>query len=112
MDPDRTILCGSNAYDKKFYFNQEFSSLPDAVKQELQIMCVLYTEEISGILTLEYDNYGNLLFQVSAREDDYMFDEIGSDLKIKEIREKKKDLLEALETFYRVFYLGGDFQED
>lgn len=70
MDPDRTILCGSNAYDKKFYFNQEFSSLPDAVKQELQIMCVLYTEEISGILTLEYDNYGNLLFQVSAREDD------------------------------------------
>lgn len=41
-----------------------------------------------------------------------MFDEMGSDLKIKEIREKKKDLLEALETFYRVFYLGGDFQED
>lgn len=112
MDPDRTILCGSNAYDKKFYFNDEFKALPDSVKQELKIMCVLYTEEVGGILTLEYDNYGNLLFQISAKETDATFDEIGSDLKMKEMREKRKDLLDALETYYKVFYLGEDFEEE
>lgn len=112
MDPDRIILCGSNAYDKKFYFNEEFAVLPDSIKQELNIMCVLYTEEVGGILTLEYDSYGNLLFQVSAKEDDLFFDDIGSHMKIKEMKRKRKDLLEALETFYRVFYLGEDFDEN
>ena len=34
------VLCGANSYDQKYYLNQEFSALPDAVKQELQIMCV------------------------------------------------------------------------
>ncbi len=111
MDPDRTILCGSNFYEKKYYFNEEFNSLPEAVKQELQIMCVLYTEEIGGILTVEYDNYGNLLFQVSAQETNLYFDEIGSDLKIKKLRKEKKELLEALETYYKVFYLGEDLDE-
>lgn len=111
MNPDRTILCGSNAYEKKFYLNDEFSSLPETVKQELQIMCVLYTEEIGGILSLEFDNYGNLLFEVSTKENDFMFDEIGSALKIKEIQRTRRDLLEGLETFYKVFFLGEEFNE-
>lgn len=111
MNPDRTILCGSNAYEKKFYLNDEFSSLPETVKQELQIMCVLYTEEIGGILSLEFDNYGNLLFEVSAKENDFMFDEIGSALKIKEIQRTRRDLLEGLEIFYKVFFLGEEFNE-
>lgn len=111
MNPDRTILCGSNAYEKKFYLNDEFSSLPETVKQELQIMCVLYTEEIGGILSLEFDNYGNLLFEVSTKENDFMFDEIGSALKIKEIQRTRRDLLEGLEIFYKVFFLGEEFNE-
>lgn len=109
MDPDRTILCGSSAYEKKYYFNEEFSSLPDSVKQELQIMCVIYTEEVGGVLTLKFDNYGDLLFEAFAKEADSVFDDIGSHLKIKEIRSERKELLEALETFYKVFFLGEDF---
>ena len=49
------VLCGANSYDQKYYLNQEFSALPDAVKQELQIMCVWFTEDIGGILTLEFE---------------------------------------------------------
>ena len=41
-----------------------------------------------------------------------MYDEIGSVLKIKQLRQTKQELLEALEMFYRVFYLGGEFEED
>lgn len=35
---ENTVLCGANSYLQKFYFNQEFDSLPQEVKQELQIM--------------------------------------------------------------------------
>ena len=70
------ILCGSSSYEKIFYFNPEFDSLPKQIKDELQIMCVLFTEDVGGILTMEYDEKGNLDFQVISEEGDYLFDEI------------------------------------
>ena len=92
---DKVVLCGANSYEQKYYFNEEFQSLPQSVKDELHIMCVLFTEDVGGILTMEYDEKG-----------DYLFDEIGSVLKIKEYQETKKELLEALELYYRTFFLG------
>ena len=44
--------------------------LPDHVKKELQIMCVLYTEDVGGILTLEFDENGRLQFKTEALEAD------------------------------------------
>lgn len=106
MYQDKIVLCGASAYEQKYYFNQDFSSLPDAVKQELQIMCVLYTEDIGGILTLEFDEEGNLQFKTEALDADAMYDEIGSVLKIKQLQSEKRELLESLEMYYRVFFLG------
>ena len=106
MYQENVVLCGASAYEQKYYFNQDFSSLPDAVKQELQIMCVLYTEDIGGILTLEFDEEGNLQFKTEALDADAMYDEIGSVLKIKQLQSEKRELLESLEMYYRVFFLG------
>ena len=41
-----------------------------------------------------------------------MFDEIGSALRIKQLRKEKQELLEALELYYRVFFLGEDVSLD
>ena len=106
------VLCGANAYEKKYYFNPEFSSLPEQIQDELHIMCVMYTTEIGGVLTLEFDEEGELQFRVEALEADAMFDEIGSALRIKQIRKEKQELLEALELYYRVFFLGEDVSLD
>lgn len=111
MYKDKVVLCGASAYEQKYYFNQDFSVLPQQIKDELQIMCVMYTEEIGGILTLEFDEEGNLQFQVEALEADAMFDDIGSVLRIKELRKTKKELLESLELYYRVFFLGEGLEE-
>lgn len=108
MYQDDVVLCVSSSYDRKYYLNDSFSGLPQSIRDELQIMCVLYTEEIGGILTLEYSEDGTLYFQVNHDEGDLMFDEIGSVLKIKQIQEQKKDLLESLELYYKVFFLGED----
>ena len=105
---ETVVLCGANSYLQKYYFNPDFDSLPQEVKQELQIMCVLYTEDVGGILTLEFEEHGSLEFKVTSEEGDYLFDEIGSVLKIKQYQEEKRELLEALELYYRVFFLGED----
>ena len=49
-----------------------------------------------------------LEFKVTAPEEDYLFDEIGSVLKIKQYQEEKRELLESLELYYRAFFLGED----
>ena len=63
MYQENVVLCGASAYEQKYYFNQDFDSLPESIKQELHIMCVLYTEDIGGILTLEFDDNGSLQFK-------------------------------------------------
>ena len=44
-------------------------------------MCVLYTEDVGGILLVVYDEEGNLELKVEHEENDFAFDEIGSVLK-------------------------------
>ena len=34
MYQDNIVLCGASAYEQKYYFNEDFSSLPDHVKKE------------------------------------------------------------------------------
>lgn len=105
MYQEKIVLCGSSAYTKKFYLNEDFSGLPQSIKDELKIMCVLYTEDVGGVLTLLFDEEGRLQFQTSADEGDLLYDDIGSVLKIKQIQQKKPDLLESLEMYYKVFAL-------
>ena len=45
-------------------------------------MCVLFTEDVGGILTLEFDEDGNLLFRTEAAEADARFDEIADELSV------------------------------
>ena len=71
-------------------------------------MCVVYTEEIGGIFTLRFDDDGTLNMVTNAEENDLLYDEIGSVLKIKQLRRQKSELFESLETYFRVFFLGED----
>ncbi len=107
---ERMVLCGASSYEQKFYFNERFSALPESIRQELQVLCVLYTEDVGGVLTMEFDKEGNLRFRVTADEGDYLFDEIGSVLKIKQYQMEKRELLESLELFYRVFFMGQQIE--
>ncbi len=108
MYQNNVVLCASSAYEKKFYLNEDFKALPEQIQQELKIMCVLFTEDIGGVLSLEFDEEGTLLFKVDSDEGDYLYDEIGSALKVKELQRTKTELLEALEIYYKVFFLGED----
>lgn len=112
MSNQEVTLCASNAYNKKFYLNENFKGLPESIKEELQIMCVLYTEDVGGVLELIYDEDGNLEFRTSYEEGDYFYDEIGSVLKIKQYQNAKRELLESLETYYRIVFLGEGFDEE
>jgi len=111
MEED-VVLCGASVYTKKFYINENFEELPQAIKDELKILCVLHTEEVGGTIQLIFDEEGSLRVQTDAKESDLLFDEIGAALKVKDYQIKKRELFESLETYFRVVVLGEGFEED
>ncbi len=111
MMEEEIVLCAASSYERKFYLNPEFDALPESIRQELQIMCVMYTEDVGGVLMVVFDEEGRLELKVDREEDDFLFDEIGSVLKIKQIQQERRELFESLELFFRVFYLGEELPE-
>lgn len=109
---EEVVLCGASAYEQKYFLNPQFDALPEAIKQELQIMCVLYTEDVGGTFMVVYNEGGNLELRVDHKENDFSFDEIGSVLKIKQLQQTKTELFESLELFFKVFYLGEVLESD
>lgn len=107
-EKEEIVLCGASAYQKKYYLNRDFMGLPDQIKNELKIMCVLFTEDIGGIFQLVFDGDGRLNFRTSCDEGDLLYDDIGSGLKIKELQQTKQELLEGLELYFKLLYTGAE----
>ena len=103
MDKCEVVLCGANAYEQKYYFNWDFDKIPESIKEELHIICVLFTEEVGGIFTMGFDGDGELIMTTQASDEDYLYDDIGAGLLINKIRTTRQELLESLSLFYRVF---------
>jgi len=103
MEDNRVVLCGANAYDMKYYFNEQFNGIPDSIKDELHIICVLFTEEVGGIFTIVFEEDGTVSMETNAEEDDIYYDEISSGLLVGEIRRKRQELFESLSLYYKVF---------
>lgn len=100
MDENK-VLCGANFYEQKFYLNPFYENLPQSIKEELKIMCVLFVQEVSGIILLEFNDRGDLNIVVTAKDSDAYFDEIGSELKVRRLRKEKEELFAQLEKYYR-----------
>ena len=48
----------------------------------------------------------------TPEEIDAMYDDIGSVLKIKQLQTEKRELLQSLEMYYKVFFLGETIEDD
>ena len=104
----KVVLCGANAYEKKYYCNEQFAGIPDSIKKELHMICVLFTEEVGGIFTIEFEADGSVAMRTEFAPEDYLYDEVGSGLLVGEVRRKRQELFESLNLYYRVFILHED----
>ncbi len=102
------VLCACSAYERKYYLNPRFQSLPGQIQEELQILAVTMTEDVGGVFTMEFDEDGSLYLSATAKENDFTYDEIGSHLKIKQYQVRYADLMEELEQYYRSFFIEKD----
>lgn len=100
MSENRKILCAASYYEQKFYLNPVYDVLPQAVKDELKVICVSFVDEVSGIIILEFADTGSLRIVTTAADGDIYYDEIGREIKIRQLQKEKKELFEQLEEYY------------
>ena len=79
------------------------ADLTDERVQELQTMIGARTE-VSELVYVSAEE----TWQQFAEENDFLYDEIGSELKIRQIQREKAELLQSLESYYKVFFLGEE----
>lgn len=111
MSEKKTVLCGANAYEMKYYFNQDFDGIPESIKEDLHVICVLFTEEVGGIFTISFEEDGSIVMETNAEDDDIYYDEISSGLLVSEIRRNRQELFESLQLYYKVFILKENLED-
>lgn len=105
------VLCGANAYEEKYYFNPLFDKIPESIKEELRVICVLFTQEAGGIFTIGFDEDGEIDLQTLSEEDDITYDRVSAALLRGEIRRKRAEIFDMLMLYYRVIVKGEDAEE-
>ncbi|MBR1470510.1 MAG: hypothetical protein IJ600_02565 [Lachnospiraceae bacterium] len=110
---ERRVLCGASVYEQKYFFNEkEYGNLPESIKEELHILCVLFTEEVGGVFTLMFEEDGSITMQTEAADEDYLYDEVSAGLMVGEVRRQRREMFEALSLYYRVFILHEKLEDE
>lgn len=97
MDTDIVLAC-ADKYNKKYYFNQEYSVFPKEIKDRIKYILISFVERAGGTLSLEMDN-NELVFKTNILDSDIYYDEIESGLLINKIRNENRELLEKIYTY-------------
>ena len=66
---DGKVLCGASAEQLKYYFNPEFSRLPEAVQQELHDITVVMADRIGATFLMVFVPDGSLRRSVEVVDD-------------------------------------------
>jgi hypothetical protein len=106
---DKIVLCAASYYEHKFYFNDEsFSTLPNDVKREAQIIAATTAEKVRAIVSIGfYAQNGSVFVEIRSNGEDLDFDEIAAKYEVNKIQKSKKKFLNALSLWYRVTKLSA-----
>ncbi|MCI9338461.1 MAG: hypothetical protein HFH93_13165 [Lachnospiraceae bacterium] len=111
MKGKNLVLCAANAYEQKYYFNQQFNGIPESIREELRILCVLFTQEVGGVFAIAFEEDGSIVLETNADDDDITYDEVSSGLLVGEVRRRRQELFESLQIYYKVFVLREDVSQ-
>lgn len=100
---NRNVLLAISPYIKKYYFNEKYKELPKDIKNELIEVLAAIAEKINGIITIGFEEDGDIYFE-ERYEDPMLYDDIGGQLEIRKLQREKQSLFEALKLWYQIYH--------
>ncbi len=104
----KVYLAAANGYSEKYYLNDIFSKLPVQVKDEIQMILVSFALDVGGVIALYFDESDNLKIELNKESDDFFYDEIGAEVKVREITRRDEELFRSLELYYKKLVKGDE----
>lgn len=98
------VLAAANNKEQKYFMEEEFKFLPDAIKDDLKKICIMMAEKLNCTFVVGFDDNGDVYFETVKHEGDFDFDEIGAELEIKKLQKEELELFRAMELWYVLFF--------
>ncbi len=99
----KAVLAAASFDEQKYFFEPRFLALPQAVQEEVHILCVTLADKLMCTFCMGFLPTGDLYFETVPSSQTVDFDDIGAQLELKAIEREKKELLKALKLWYLVF---------
>lgn len=104
---EKSVICAASVYKQKYYFNPEYSGLPEEIKKDIRVRVITLAEKLHCIFIMGFYDEGYVYFETRAEDGDYFFDEVGAALEVGRLEREERELTEKLGIWYRVFKLGA-----
>ncbi len=102
------VLAAASAKEQKYYLNPAYAAVPAAVQEELKQICIPLAEEFRQNVILTFDADGTLLITTEPDPEDFLYDDIGSGLRVAQLQRTYRETFEQLETYYKYINGGAD----
>ncbi|MBR5468781.1 MAG: hypothetical protein IKU80_06070 [Firmicutes bacterium] len=100
----KKIMAAASFDKQKYYMDEEFLSLPQGIKDEVQTICVYLAEKLMCTFVVGfYEDDGDVYFETVRSEEVLDFDDIGAELEIKSLQKEKSELIKALKMWYLIY---------
>lgn len=99
---EKQIVLSVSPYNHKYYFEPNFNDIPTAIKEELTEAIAAIAEKVNAIISLGFDEEGQIFVEQTADEDVFV-DDIGAALEIKRLQKDKAELLKSLQLWYMIY---------
>ncbi len=102
----KVYLAAANGYSEKYYLSDLFAGLPTQVKDEIQMILVSFALDVGGVIALYFDSSDSLKIELNKESDDFFYDDIGAEVKVREISRRDEELFRSLELYYKKLVKG------
>ena len=100
---EKQIFISASYYKQKYYANPQYEGLPAEIRNEMRTLCIMTAEKLHGIITLGFDESGDVFLEIAAEEGDHEYDEIGAQLEVKDIEKENADVFRKMKLWYLMY---------
>ena len=108
----KEILISVSPYVQKYYINEEFTDLPEDIKETLRAKLAVIAEKTHAIITLGFNENGEIYLEYKYEDLSYA-DEIGVELRMKKFQKEEGELLKSIKVWYMIYHTpNGEIVRD
>ena len=100
---EKKVLAAASFDKQKYYIDNQFSAVPDTIKDEVKTICVLLAQKLMCTFVVGFYKDGDVYFDILKGEYAIDFDDIGAELEIKSLMREKKELIRCLKLWYLIY---------